>query len=222
MSCRAGSLGFSGCTLYTCGGGCRAWFSGPRFRIGVGNRWHEVPKRRYPVQGIEIRLLSNSDSLEALTELIHRAYRQLAELGFRYWGTHQTVDDTRNRISLGECFVACARGKVVATVTLNLPKNTDGHPWYERPDVASFHQFAVEPSFQRRGIGSRLLTTIEKRAYELGARELGCDTAEGASHLIAWYIARGFRQVGKASWDVTNYESLLFSKTLTEKVMRES
>ncbi len=49
--------------------------------------------------------LKEDDSLEALTDLIHRAYRQLAGMGFRYWGTHQSVEDTKKRISKGRCYV---------------------------------------------------------------------------------------------------------------------
>ena len=165
---------------------------------------------------IEIRLLSDRDSLEDLTALVHRAYHQLADLGFRYWGTHQSVDDTRYRISEGECYVACKQGNVVCTILLKSPGNTGGHPWYDRPDVASFHQFAVDPVFQKQKIGSQLLTYIEKRAFELGARELSCDTAEGAIHLIRWYVKLGFLEVGRGDWDLTNYESLLFSKTLPD------
>ena len=65
-----------------------------------------------------IRLLNENDSLEELTELIHRAYRQLADMGFRYWGTHQTVEDTRKRVSKGICYVGLIENKIISSVTL--------------------------------------------------------------------------------------------------------
>lgn len=50
----------------------------------------------------------------------------------------------------------------------------------------------------------------------MGARELACDTAEGAVHLIAMYRKRGFRQVGTADWEGTNYMSVVLSKSLAD------
>ena len=46
--------------------------------------------------------------------------------------------------------------------------------------------------------------------------ELACDTAEGATHLIALYTKQGFQKVGMADWEGTNYKSVIFSKTLLE------
>jgi len=89
-------------------------------------------------QTIDIRLLSETDSLEALTTLIHRAYKQLADLGFRYWGTHQSVDVTRKRIARGECYVALCDGEIVGSIVLNFPENISGHDWYDLPEVTSF------------------------------------------------------------------------------------
>lgn len=163
---------------------------------------------------MEIRLLNDSDSLEELTDLVHRAYRQLADLGFRYWGVHQTVEDTKKRIASRQCYVVVLEGKLIGTILLTPPDQQNGHPWYDRPDVATFHQFAVEPDHQKKGIGSKLLDTIEKQALRLGVKELACDTAEGATHLIQLYQKRGFRPVDTADWNITNYKSIILSKTI--------
>lgn len=163
---------------------------------------------------MEIRQLNKNDSLEELANLIHRAYRQLADLGFRYWGTHQTVEDTKKRISNRECYIILNEGKIIGTILLTSPDKKTGHPWYDRDDVSTFHQFAVDPDYQKRGYGSKLLDIIEQRAAELGATELACDTAEGATHLIDIYLKRGYRHVGWADWDITNYRSVILSKTI--------
>ena len=168
------------------------------------------------MQKMKIRLLSKTDSIETLTDLVHMSYRQLAELGFRYWATHQSVEDTKKRISKGECYVATESGAIIGTITLNFPEKTYAHPWYDRPEVTTFHQFAVDPDFQKQGVGSKLMDWIENRAVELGAQELSCDTADGATHLIEMYKKRGFREVGKADWEGTNYTSVILSKTLEE------
>ena len=50
----------------------------------------------------------------------------------------------------------------------------------------------------------------------MGARELACDTAMGAGHLIEFYARRQFREVATADWEGTNYESVILSKALGE------
>jgi GNAT superfamily N-acetyltransferase len=164
---------------------------------------------------VRIRPLGSGDSIEALTDLLHRAYAALAAMGFRYVATYQDAGITRARIAKGECHVALLGGSVVGTVLLIPPGG--GSPkcaWYTRPDVAVVSQFAVEPSFQGQGIGRRLLDHAEARALALGAAHVALDTAEGARHLIELYLARGYRHVGTVQWDVTNYRSVVMSKSL--------
>ena len=163
---------------------------------------------------ITIRLLTENDSLEDLTELIHRSYRQLAEMGFRYWGTHQTVEDTKKRVSKGSRYLGLVDNKIISTVTFYSPGMTDGHPWFEQSGVAKFGQFAVEPAYQRQGIGCTMLDFIERVAVKMNADEIACDTAEDAAHLTRMYENRGYRIVGKADWDITNFKSVILSKKL--------
>jgi ribosomal protein S18 acetylase RimI-like enzyme len=163
---------------------------------------------------MNIRLYSKTDSIEELTDLIHKAYRQLAELGYRYWATHQSVEDTIKRIKNSECYLALKNKKVVGTVTLNFPDKAYSHSWYDRTEVTTFNQLAVDPNYQRQGIASILLSYIEKRAFEMGAKELSCDTASEATHLIDMYKNRGYREVGEVDWKQTNYTSVILSKLL--------
>jgi GNAT superfamily N-acetyltransferase len=89
-----------------------------------------------------------------------------------------------------------------------------GPRWFQRPDVANFSQFAVEPTLQGLGIGARLLETVERRARELGMAELALSTAQPDSELVAYYRRRGFRDIDTHDWGVTNYVSLIMSKSL--------
>jgi GNAT superfamily N-acetyltransferase len=165
-------------------------------------------------EGLRIRRFDLEDSVEELTDLLHHAYLELAEMGFRYWATHQSVDDTRRRVGGAECWVALLDGRLVGTITLRPCAKARGCPFYDRPEVAVFSQFAVEPGLQRLGVGSRLLDLVERRARKTGASELALDTAERAEHLITLYEKRGYRCVGNVDWDKTNYRSVVMSKRL--------
>jgi GNAT superfamily N-acetyltransferase len=163
----------------------------------------------------DIRLLSEQDSLEDLTELLHRAYSELGAIGLRYKAVDQTVETTRSRIFNGECYLAIHDTVVIGTALLLPPTVRAAYcEWYDRPEVAVLGQFAVEPRFQRRGWGSRLIRHVEARALELGAEELSIDTSETATHLIELYQRRGYRHVGFAKWEHTNFRSVLLSKRL--------
>ncbi len=162
----------------------------------------------------EIRAWRESDDISAMTAMLHRAYGQLAELGFRYHATWQDEETTHRRLSQGLAFVAELDSRIVGTATLYLPPSETGCAWYDREDVARFGQFGVEPSLQRRGIGSQLLEIIEATTLAHGVPNLALDTAEGAAHLVELYERRGFVYVCHADWDITNYRSVIMNKRL--------
>ncbi len=173
------------------------------------------------IDGIEIRVISSTDSIAELTNLLHRAYKPLADAGMRFFASHQTEDQTRERIAGGTCYLAILDGEIVGTVLFKYPvayEGSDKARWYRRPDVAYFGEFAVEPRLQSQGIGSRMLNRVEQRARESGATEVAFDTSEHAIHLIDYYSKRGFRFVEDIDHrPAVNYKSVIMSKTLIQQ-----
>ncbi|AOB33487.1 acetyltransferase [Bordetella sp. H567] len=161
-----------------------------------------------------IRLAAPEDDVASLTALLHRAYARLGNMGLRYMAVDQTDDITRKRMSLGECYVALIGEVIVGTVLFKPAEQTRGSPWLERADVASLGQLAVEPTLQKSGLGTRLMTLAETRAKQAGAREIALDTAEPATHLQRWYTSLGYRFIEYAQWKHTNYRSVIMSKSL--------
>ena len=163
---------------------------------------------------ILIRPLEPSDSISDLTALLHRAYAKLGNQGLRYMATHQSDEVTRARAQKGECFVAVVDGTICGTIVFIDAGRTKGCPWYDRADVASLGQFAVEPNFQAQGLGRRLISLVEARAAATGAVEIALDTAEPATHLVDWYGRLGYRFIEYAQCTHTNYRSVILSKAL--------
>jgi GNAT superfamily N-acetyltransferase len=173
------------------------------------------------LDGVTIRRVAPGDSFPALKELLHRAYAPLAARGMRFLASSQNVSTTLLRAQRGECYVAAdANNVLIGTVVLSEVAATRGSPWYDRPDVASFGQYAVEPAWQGRGIGSRMLAVVEARAAEKGVVELALDTAEGATELIAFYGRRGYRFVEHVTWPDVNYRSVIMSKAVRPAAVR--
>jgi GNAT superfamily N-acetyltransferase len=169
-----------------------------------------------PVSRAVLRLIEPRDSVSELTELLHRAYAPLAQSGWRYLASWQDENVTRDRIADGECWVAELNGRLIGTATLRPPGKSRGTPWHERPDVCVFGQFAVEPAFQRAGLGTSLVRCLEARARAMGAAHLALDTADEASHLIRFYERMGYRFVEHVQWEQANYRSSILSKPLGE------
>jgi len=163
---------------------------------------------------VTIREWSESDSIPELTKLLHRAYKPLADMNLRFLATHQSDEITLERISKGICYLAEMEGKVVGTVTFYFPENMAGTPWYEKEGIAKFGQFAVEPEFQKLGIGSLLMDYIEEETRRRNYAELALDTSEDAKHLIAYYEKRGYRFIEYVQWEDVNYRSVILSKTM--------
>jgi len=174
-----------------------------------------------------VRRLRPTDSIAELTALLHRAYAKQVAMGLHALASHQSPEVTRRRVSKGECFVAemvegpGAPPRLVGTIMFQEPAwgggggaPESGPRWFRRPDVCNFSQFAVEPTLQGRGIGLRLLEKVEARAKELGMAELALSTAEPDADLVNFYRRRGFRDIERFDWGVTNYTSLIMSKAV--------
>jgi len=162
-----------------------------------------------------IRAIHARDDLEALTRLIHAAYAPQAARGLRYWGTHQTVEDTRKRFGMGFGFVAEMDGHFVGTITVRPPQPESPVPAYRDPHTWTIAQYAVHPDMKGTGLGRRLHDHAVGHARASGARTMALDTAAPAEGLIAMYRRWGYEVAGEADWRPhTNYVSVVMLQVL--------
>jgi len=173
---------------------------------------------------ITVRRLAPSDSISELTHLLHRAYAKQVTMGLRPLAGRQDDAMTKKRVFSGECHVAVdhvrvengkTHQKIVGTILFHEVEESQGPAYFDKPNVASFSQFAVDPSYQGQGLGVMLLDLAERRTKESGATELACTMAEPDTALMEFYFRRGYRLVGHHQWPYTNYRSAILSKTIT-------
>jgi GNAT superfamily N-acetyltransferase len=119
---------------------------------------------------VTIRLLEADDSLADLTDMIHRAYSALGDMGFNYTAVDQPVSVTRERVAEGECWVAEDEGRIVGTCMLSFPFPTFDNDYFSVDGHAYINQFAVEPELQGRGIGG--FSTESSNEREKKARRI--------------------------------------------------
>ena len=166
------------------------------------------------LDGLLLRPFSDAQEIAPLTALLHRASARLAAMDLRFMATHQPPEVTARRVAEGECLLAYDGDRLVGSILYRPAARTGGSPWLDRAEVASLAQLAVEPGLQSRGLGARLMRWAEARAAAEGAAEIALDTAEPATHLVAWYARSGYRAVETAQWSHTNYRSVIMSRAV--------
>ncbi|MBC8039676.1 MAG: GNAT family N-acetyltransferase [Opitutaceae bacterium] len=166
------------------------------------------------ISGVSLRRLRKDDDLVALTALLHRANRPLAERGRRFSATHQSPDVTARRVARGVCLVAIHEGGFIGTITIMPHDPASPTELYREPGIFHFGQFAVDPEWKGRGLGRRLHDAALEVARAAGGHAMLLDTASPAADLIAMYGRWGYAEVGRRRWEVTNYESVLMRRPL--------
>ncbi len=145
-------------------------------------------------------------------------------MGLQPLAGRQDDETTRRRCTNGECYLAVLNDDfksaapltqgIVGTILFHEVEADQGPPWFQKPFVDSFSQFAVDPDLQGLGLGRSMLELVERRAREQGAQELALSMAEPDENLRRFYEKRGYRYVEHWKWPYTNYTSLILSKSL--------
>lgn len=155
------------------------------------------------------------DSFDELTAMLHRSFAKLGKMGLNCTCVDQSSTVTRERATRGHCYVVACNGRLVGTMTLYGPDRDSQCDLYRREDVASMRQFAVDSSWQSRGIGTQLLAFADYWAATRGYAQLALDTPQPAAHLIALYRSQGFRIAQFVRFAGKQYDSAILSRTPT-------
>jgi GNAT superfamily N-acetyltransferase len=162
-----------------------------------------------------IRRLQPGDSLDDLTSMLHRAFAPMGRRGLQCQSIDQTPATTRQRAERGDCFVAIADRRIAGTITLQAPDPSVPVRRYRSPEVASIHQFAVDPCYQGEGIGHALLQGAATWARARQYAELALDTPAPAGELRDYYARHGFRLIGLVQLAGRLYDSAVMAKAVS-------
>jgi GNAT superfamily N-acetyltransferase len=122
----------------------------------------------------------------------------------------------RERLANGEIVIATDGDRLLGCIRL-----------YEvEPGVAQFGVLAVDPEQQGAGVGNALIDFVERRARERGATRMRLEllvpltgSHPGKDRLDRWYTRRGYRPVGRRSFDdpelATPCEFVIYERPLS-------
>jgi GNAT superfamily N-acetyltransferase len=157
----------------------------------------------------------NAEDAAEIAKLEYAVSTKLtAQHGEGPWTRNVSEKGVLFRMRQGKVFLARAKGKVIATVTLSTKK-----PWaidkkYFQPvsKVLYLTSMAIAPERQRKGVGRACLKAVVKAAKEWPADAIRLDAYDSQAGAGGFYQKCGFTEVGRASYrdvPLVYYELLL-------------
>ena len=135
-----------------------------------------------PQQSFTIRPATEADA-ENIVELINAAFRIVES--FFVEGNRITLKEVLEHLQLGEFLLAEDNNRLIACVYLE--------PRGERTYLGLL---SVDPTLQKAGIGSLLMTAAEERWRERNAKYIDILTVSLREELSAFYGKRGYLKTG--------------------------
>jgi ribosomal protein S18 acetylase RimI-like enzyme len=143
------------------------------------------------------------DDLAAIERIVHDAYVKYVErIGKAPGPMH---DDYRKHIQGKEGWVICEKNDLLGLIVL-LPKS----------DRLLLDNVAVDPKFQRKGIGRVLIKFAENEAKQGGYNEIRLYTHLEMRENISMYARLGYEQTGRGEQD--GFQRIFFRKQISQSI----
>ncbi|WP_297214383.1 GNAT family N-acetyltransferase [uncultured Flavonifractor sp.] len=137
--------------------------------------------------------------LEEIWALVGRAVVHMNQLGNPQWGPdYPTRAFYAGDIDRGELYAALTGGALAGVACINTSESPeyDPLPWTTVRPAMVIHRMAVDPAFQRSGVGTAFFRFAEDRARALGLGAMRIDTYSLNNRMQGLIRRMGFTQVG--------------------------
>ena len=136
------------------------------------NDYRELPERvgeaLQAAEGNGIRRFRDADAKEVSAligeTLLSSNSADYSDEELRELIARMTPDDIIARAARTHFYVACAAGRIVGCGAIG--------PWWDSEEESGFFSIFVLPAFQRRGIGRRIVQTLERDEFFLRAKRI--------------------------------------------------
>ena len=122
--------------------------------------------------------------------------------GSGHWSFYPTAKSVARDIRGSYILTACIAAEIVGTLRLatKKPWAIDAAYFTPVPRPLYLTGMAVQPTHQRRGIGSSLLAEAKRIGAAWPAQSIRLDAYDAAAGAGPFYAANGFRETGRVSY----------------------
>ncbi|CZR96199.1 MULTISPECIES: GNAT family N-acetyltransferase [unclassified Clostridioides] len=146
---------------------------------------------------------ANMNDLEKIMKIIKATVEEMKDYNNTQWDENYPSDkDFVSDIKKQDLYVDEIDGDVAGFICLNYeePEEYVDLNWSSNKKAMVIHRMAVNPSFRKKGIASKLVDFAEKLAEENSVSYLKSDTYSINSKMNAFLTKCGFIKIGEMSF----------------------
>lgn len=165
----------------------------------------------------QYRLATLADA-EKVHELIIKANAQNRELNINFAAATADLELVKTHIQNNLCFVLEENGKFIASVSLRMPWGLQPGPC----GVPHIGWLSVDPDHGRKGLGTQILSWLEKRILrdQLKVPAVTLGTADKHPWLASFYEKRGYEKIGEKDLG-RGHITIYFRKIIREDLFKQ-
>jgi ribosomal protein S18 acetylase RimI-like enzyme len=146
-------------------------------------------------------VLATEKETEEIMSLIKDCIRDMESRGIHQWGDfYPTREIIQGDIENRSIYLAKGNGMILGIITINeeQPLEWRSVNWSNQEDrVITLHRLAVNPAWQKQGIGQKLLDYAENYASNNGYSVIRLDAYSGNPRALKLYEKHGYARVGQ-------------------------
>ena len=148
---------------------------------------------------MQIERATSKNILEVMYLLQH-CIKDFNDKSIYQWNlSYPDYNKVLDEIKSDSLFVAKINGVCVATITLNEQQEAafENVNWHNKTNkFLVIHRLAVFPSWQKKGIGRKLIEFAEELALKNNLKSIRLDISDSCKYLISLYETFGYNHTG--------------------------
>lgn len=149
-----------------------------------------------------------------VTKLLNVAFSTRKTEGLNFPAATITTAEIISKYKNSSCLIALDNKELVGVIIYKISEKQGARLWFYDTIYINWNLLAVHPKFKNRGIGNKLIASMEKKARENNVDSIIGSTAAPAKALVNWYSRIGYKKISYGSDITTNYYSIIFQKKI--------
>jgi len=143
---------------------------------------------------------ANLDDVKNIMSIIRKTIKEMNSYHNNQWDeSYPRQKDFVEDIQEGNLYVSERNGRLVAFICVNKiePAEYCGLNWSSKEDAMVIHRMAVDPEYQRNGVGTELMNFADNLALNTNIHYLKTDTHSMNEKMKALFLRCGYKSIGE-------------------------